>query len=290
LGILDNHFSWYQSMTDGSSIEPSGATTLVAGQWYHVAVVRDNVAKTVTLYVNGAVDGSARYSGTVVGLQQTKVLGTSEPVGFPSDFFIGQIDEPSIYNRSLSAAEVQAIFAAGSAAKPVQPGVSVNLQAGTATDLAGISDPNTGRITIQNVIGSSVNDTLTAGTGRSILIGGGGADNLFGGSGEAILIAGTTDHTQPNLNVAALDAIFQELNRTDLGFDDRMSDLLTGSNSQGIVAKNVIGGTAILLNGTTVHDDLAADVLTGGTGRDWYFIDASDLIAGKKAGDAVTTV
>jgi hypothetical protein len=292
LGILDNHFFWFQSMTDGSSIQPSGATTLVAGQWYHVAVVRDDVAKTVTLYVNGAVDGSASYGGTVVGLQQTKVLGTSEAQGFPDDFFNGLIDEPSIYNRALSATEVQAVFAAGSAGKPVQPGVYVNLQTGTATALAGISDPNTGRITIQNVIGSSGNDTLIAGADRSILIGGGGADQLFGGSGEAILIAGTSDYTQPTLNVAALDVILQEWNRTDLGFGDRMSDLLTGSNSQGFAANNVIGGTAILLDSTTVHDDFAANVLTGGTGLglDWYLIGASDLITNQKPGDGVTMV
>jgi hypothetical protein len=290
LGIQDDHFFWYQSMTDGSSIQPSGATTLVPGQWYHVAVVRDDVAKTVTLYVNGAVDGSASYSGTVVGLQQTKVLGTSEPLGFPDDFFHGAIDEPSIYNRALSAAELQAIFTAGSAGKPVQAGVDVNLQTGTATGLAGISDPDTGRITIQNVIGSSADDTLTAGADRSILIGGAGADQLFGGSGEAILIAGTTDYTQPNLNVAALDAILQEWNRTDLGFDDRMSDLINGSNSQGIAATNVSDGTLVLLSSNTVHDDLAADILTGGTGRDWYFIDHSDLITNIKLGDVVTTI
>jgi hypothetical protein len=168
--------------------------------------------------------------------------------------------------------------------------VSVNLQTGTATDLAGISDPNTGRVTIQNVIGGSGNDTLTAGADRSILIGGGGADHLFGGSGEGLLIAGTTDYTHPNLDAAAFDAIVQEWNRTDLSFDDRMSDLMTGSNAGGVAAKNVVGGTAILLNGTTVHDDLAASVLTGGTGRDWYFIGASDLIMNQKHDDAVTMV
>jgi hypothetical protein len=169
--------------------------------------------------------------------------------------------------------------------------VTVNLQTGTATDLAGIKDPNTGRVTIQNVIGGSSNDTLIAGAARSILIGGGGADHLFGGSGEDILIGGTTDYTQPgNLNAAALDAILQEWNRTDLGFDDRMSDLFTGSNALGVPAKNVIGATPILLNSTTVHDDLAADVLTGGTGPDWYFIGINDLISNKKPGDAVTMV
>jgi hypothetical protein len=168
--------------------------------------------------------------------------------------------------------------------------VSVNLQTGTATDLAGITDSGTGRVTIQNVIGGSGNDTLIAGADRSILIGGGGADQLVGGSGEDLLIAGTTDYTQPSLNAAAFDAILQEWTRTDLGFDDRMSDLLTGSNALGVPANNVIGGTPILLNSMTVHDDLARDVLTGGTGRDWYFIDASDVISNEKPGDAVTMV
>jgi Ca2+-binding RTX toxin-like protein len=99
----------------------------------------------------------------------------------------------------------------------------------------------------------SGNDTLIAGADRSILIGGGGADQLLGGSGEDILIAGTTDYTQP-LNAAAFDAILQEWNRTDLGFDDRMSDLKTGSNSLGVAAKNVVGGMPILLNSMTVHN------------------------------------
>jgi Ca2+-binding RTX toxin-like protein len=161
-------------------------------------------------------------------------------------------------------------------------GVTVNLAAGTATDLAGIAN-------IQNVIGGSGNDTLIAGADRSILIGGGGADTLVGGSGEDILIGGTTDYTQPgNLNAAALEVIFQEWNRTDLGFDDRRSDLLTGSNASGVPAKNVIGGTPILLDGNTVHDDLAANVLTGGIGLDWYFIGINDFISNRKPGDAVT--
>jgi hypothetical protein len=174
---------------------------------------------------------------------------------------------------------------------PAQPGVTVNLQTGIATGLAGITDLNTGRVTIQNVIGSIANDVLTAGSDRSILIGGGGADQLFGGSGEDLLIAGTTDYTQPgNLNLAALDAIIQEWNRPDLGFDDRMSDLATGSNSLGLPVKNVAEGMLILLTSNTVHDDLAADTLTGGNGQDWFIIGANDQINNRKPGDAVTMI
>jgi hypothetical protein len=38
-----------------------------------------------------------------------------------------------------------------------------------------------------------------------------------------------------------------------------------------------------------VHNDLADDILTGGTGRDWYIIGASD-VANRKPGDVVTIV
>jgi hypothetical protein len=168
--------------------------------------------------------------------------------------------------------------------------VTVSLVTGTATDLAGIRDPQTERITIQNIIGGSGDDTLSAGGDRSILIGGGGADQLFGGDGEAILIGGTTDYTQPSVNAAALDAIIQEWSRTDLGFNDRMSDLLFGNNNLDLAPKNVVDGALIPLDNTTVHDDLAANVLTGGIGLDWFFAGANDAINNQKPGDAVTLV
>jgi hypothetical protein len=207
LGIKDNHFFWYQSMTDGGSIEPEGATTLVPGQWYHVAVVRDDVAKTVTIYVNGQVDAITSYAGTVVGLQQTEVLGTSEPVGFPGDYFHGLLDEATIFNRALSAAEVQGIFEAGSGSKSaVATGIYVNLQTGTATELSG------GIANIQNVTGSPFADILVGnggnvldgGMGRDLLIAGPFASTLLGGGEEDILIGGTTNI---DTDRAALEAV-----------------------------------------------------------------------------------
>jgi hypothetical protein len=136
---------------------------------------------------------------------------------------------------------------AGPTSGGVDSGVVVNLPLGTATGLKG------GIANIQNVIGSPGNDTLIAGAARSILIGSGGNDQLVAGLGQDLLIASTTAYTQPVYNAAAFDAILQEWNRIDLGFDDRLSDLLTGSNSQGVAAKNVIGGTAILFDAATVR-------------------------------------
>src|SRR6185436_9839413 len=42
---------------------------------FHVAVVRDDSAKTVTMYVNSQVDGTATYTGSVINLQGNKRLG-----------------------------------------------------------------------------------------------------------------------------------------------------------------------------------------------------------------------
>jgi hypothetical protein len=256
LGINNDHFFWYQSTTDGGSIQPIGATTLAPGQWYHVAVVRDDIAKTVKLYVNGAVDGSASYAGTVVGLQQTKVLGTSEPREFPNDFFHGLIDEPSIFNRALSAAEVQSIFAAGSAGKAGLVGVYVNLQTGTATQLAG------GIANIQNVTGSQFNDILVGnggnvligGAGRNLLIAGGAGSTLIGGNGEDILVGGTTAYDQ---NATALAAILAEWTDPNLDYATRVANLIAGT---GVPA----------LNATTAHSNGGANTLTGGGGLDLF--------------------
>ncbi len=87
LGLLGEQLFWYQTMTDGTTIQPESVTSLVAGQWFHVAGVRDGIAKTVTLYINGVADKVESYVGDVVPLQGHKLLGTSLPTAFPTTSF-----------------------------------------------------------------------------------------------------------------------------------------------------------------------------------------------------------
>jgi Ca2+-binding RTX toxin-like protein len=153
--------------------------------------------------------------------------------------------------------------------------VSVNLTTGAASRIAGGA---AGKLTqIQNVIGGGGgdtlvgnsqgnilvggggNDTITAGTGRSLLIGGAGGDVLRGGSADDILISGTTNF---DANHAVLTAILAEWQRTDRTYAQRISDLRNGGG---------LNGTTKLIWGTTVHDDGAADTLTGNAGLDWFF-------------------
>lgn len=99
------------------------------GQWYHVAVVRDDADKTIKLYVNGNVEASNSYAGKVpVSLQGHKYLGSSGPSY--TDYFNGDLDEVKIYDRALSDSEIQAIFNGSTdkctVAIDIKPGVYPN--------------------------------------------------------------------------------------------------------------------------------------------------------------------
>ena len=102
---------------------------VATNQWSHVAVVIENIGgpgDVYTFYINGNNAGSivGAYDGTVASIT------TSEPLRIGvgnnwydqlSGFFHGSIDELAIYNRSLSATEVGAIFAASGAGKCSSP-------------------------------------------------------------------------------------------------------------------------------------------------------------------------
>jgi len=79
----------------------------VAGQWYHIALTRSGYAWT--FYANGAPIGTARASISVPSMTAPLTIGKAEGLYF----FNGLMREVSIYNRALSAAEIQSIYGAG---------------------------------------------------------------------------------------------------------------------------------------------------------------------------------
>lgn len=94
-------------------------TALTAG-WHHLAAVRDPAAGRFELYVDGVRVASKpgellAASGPVDSVANT-VIGQVGPQ-YNGEFFQGLIDEVEIYNRGLSASEIQAIFDAGAAGK-----------------------------------------------------------------------------------------------------------------------------------------------------------------------------
>src|SRR5262249_51151918 len=72
---------------------------------------------TLNLYVNGKLDGTAGASGTIATSTQPLRIGGDE-TGW---FFNGLVDEASLYDRALSASEIQAIYNADAAGKCTTP-------------------------------------------------------------------------------------------------------------------------------------------------------------------------
>lgn len=83
-----------------------GTTQLPAGVWTHVATTYDGV--TQRLYINGVQVASRAQSGPIA--VSAGVLRIGGNASFDGEFFHGAVDEVRIFNRALTAAEIQAVM------------------------------------------------------------------------------------------------------------------------------------------------------------------------------------
>lgn len=89
--------------------------------WTHVAMTFDSASGQYALYVNGQSVASVNSPGTIFPTDHNVLIGRED--SYISRAFDGLIDEVGIFNRALTASEIQAIFKAGSAGmcKTAQP-------------------------------------------------------------------------------------------------------------------------------------------------------------------------
>jgi len=107
------------------------------------------------------------------------------------------------------------------------------------------------------VLGGEGDDLLLGKGGLDLLIGGGGLDRIIGNAEDDILIASSTVH---DANDQALSDIMEEWT-SGSEYDVRVTNLRDiGVGEDG----------DIFLNGTTIFEDLARDILTGSSGMDWF--------------------
>lgn len=121
------------------------------------------------------------------------------------------------------------------------------------------------------LIGGSENDLIFGGSNRDILIAGDGLDKVYGLGNDDIVIGGSTDYDS---NEASLQKILNVWN-SSMSYNDRVAAIRTGAND---VPK---------LDGTTVHDDAAKDILFGGSGLDWFFSVSPDRIMGNTSAEQI---
>jgi hypothetical protein len=94
---------------------------LISNQWNHVALTYDFALRRLSLYHNGVAVGVATSSVPIQAQSFVNVNLGYRPVG-SSELFagyrhVGGLDEVSIYNRALTAGEIQAVYNAGGAGK-----------------------------------------------------------------------------------------------------------------------------------------------------------------------------
>ena len=161
--------------------EPPYNNPMQANTWYHVALVWDTTANNVKGYWDGVKAFDASHNAWPTEMQDVAIGN-----GYSTDrYWDGLVDEVEIFNRALTAEEIQAIYAAGSAGKckvePNQPPVAdagpnqmiecTNYPTGTLVTLDGSSsyDPEgspltytwTGEFTEGGGTVTGVNPTVT---------------------------------------------------------------------------------------------------------------------------------
>jgi hypothetical protein len=111
---------YFDTTTTGGRRACFGATNLTLGEWHHVVGVYDGARLSV--YLDGQLDGSIDHWGGTLGANTIQLT-----VGRLLDlYFDGVIDEAQIYNRALTAEEVEEIYRGGRALLDYQLAVELD--------------------------------------------------------------------------------------------------------------------------------------------------------------------
>jgi len=150
-------------------------------------------------------------------------------------------------------------------------GVTVNLGSGTATGVNAVAN-------IENVRGSSYNDSLTGSAVANILIGGAGADTLTGAAGNDTLDGGSGNDTY----------VFSGSDwGQDTLSDTAGSDTLDFTNASNDLTFAIGTGSLAVSGGSNMLTSLSGNVierLLGGLGNDTFAFADSAVLAGDLPG------
>lgn len=89
---------------DGGNYIGADTRGITVGNWYHIACTYDGTSASI--YVDGELQNSVSMSGLLRVSTQHILIGAN-PTSPPSSFFNGSIDDIRIWNRALSASEIQ---------------------------------------------------------------------------------------------------------------------------------------------------------------------------------------
>ncbi len=122
--------------TNGFGTFLNDTNQLTLGQWHHLAFTFDATSGFQALYTDGAAVASGSAGKSMQYDNHPLLLGADIENAVPSYFLNGQIDEASLYNRALTADEIQSIYNAGALGiqfiPPSQPVLHLEMITSTA--------------------------------------------------------------------------------------------------------------------------------------------------------------
>ena len=103
-GILsDKIIAYYTESADINNAATYGATTLSYNRWYYLSMVVNG--STVTVYLNGILDGSSTQLFTIGSWNGNYAIGRRS-TDYATRYFYGNIANVTFYNRVLTAKEI----------------------------------------------------------------------------------------------------------------------------------------------------------------------------------------
>ncbi|MBE7502518.1 MAG: immunoglobulin domain-containing protein [Verrucomicrobiales bacterium] len=110
------NFRMYHQQGLATSLDITGGPAPMAGAWYHVAAVYDGT--TAKVYVNGAERASGTPTGFVPSAGGPMFIGGRSDSSF---WWNGTADEVAVYDKALTATEIDARYRNGISASPSTP-------------------------------------------------------------------------------------------------------------------------------------------------------------------------
>jgi hypothetical protein len=176
---------------------------VIDGNLHHVAATYDGA--TMKIYLDGALDAQLSYGGGIVYTTDPLFIG-GDGTNPNVQSFTGLIDEASLYNRALTAPEVQSIFNAGLAGK-LKTANTVGAPPPIASGIASSRVAKRGRNQFGAAFGATPVSSPSATASTTVTVG--DATVTFpsvttGGFTQEIPIDGTQLPTPPNSNPIGL--------------------------------------------------------------------------------------
>ena len=272
----------------GTYVGSTGSTTLTSSAamgtgWHQVSVTID-AQGTSTIYIDGNASGS-NTQGVPADLARTFLVGKSGWAADPYGNYL--VNDVRIWDRALTAAEIQANITPGSLAgtetglvvyQPLNGTLASGLPGGaTATYNSGVTYTGnastyagaidlTGNSLDNNLTGNALANTLTGNSGNNVIDGGTGADTMIGGAGNDTYVVDNTGDVVTEVASAGTDTIQSSVTYT---LPTNVENLvLTGSaniNATGATLSGVMAGNT---GNNTITGSSSASWLYGGTGTD----------------------